>query len=98
MRADLPESPTQAALRATSVHSIVLAIGRSARQLLGQRRIREIREPAAANAAQGLVWRDGEALCLTTAFEAALARHTPEWLLLRNLPSRTGSWETRDRV
>ena len=98
MRAYLQKSRSQAALRATSFHSMVLAIDRSARQLLGQRRIREIREPGAARAAQGLVWRDGEALCLTTDFEASLAGHIPEWLRLCNLPSRPGSWETRDRV
>ena len=70
-----------------------LSIGRQARRLLRQRRIREVCKVPAANAPQRVVWQDGEALCLTPDFQAELAGDIPDWLRLANFSPRPGNGE-----
>jgi tRNA A-37 threonylcarbamoyl transferase component Bud32 len=65
-----------------------------ARRLLRQRRIREMCQVPATKAAQSVIWRDGEALCLTPGFQAALAGDIPDWLRFTNFPPRRRDWET----
>jgi len=54
--------------------------------LLHKRRIREMRRMPIETERQSLVWRAGEELCLTAAFERELNGLIPDWLLLDNLP------------
>ena len=56
------------------------------RGLLKQRRIREQRQLHSDKHNQSLIWRDGEALCITPEFETELAGERPLWLRLDALP------------
>ena len=47
---------------------------------------------------QQVVWLDGEALCVTPEFQAALAGRLPEWLRLSRLPSRPRQFFSRDQL
>jgi tRNA A-37 threonylcarbamoyl transferase component Bud32 len=95
LRAYLRKSRGCGAKRQSSLRSAASSIGHLASRLLRQRRIRELRKVPAPNHAQGLIWQDGEALCLTPEFQADLAGHIPDWLGLANLPRQPGSWEKR---
>jgi tRNA A-37 threonylcarbamoyl transferase component Bud32 len=54
----------------------------AARELIGRRRIRELREASATEIAQELLWLDGEALCVTPTFFEQLGGQIPDWLRL----------------
>lgn len=69
------------------------SIRRRADSLLRQRRIREVCKVPAANAAQSVIWEDGEALCLTPDFRSDLAGRIPDWLRLANSATQAGSWK-----
>jgi hypothetical protein len=58
------------------------------KRLLRKPHIQEQRLPPLAPAAQSLLWKDGEALCLTVDFQRALAGQIPDFLLLDNLPAQ----------
>ncbi|HLJ91802.1 MAG TPA: lipopolysaccharide kinase InaA family protein [Gemmataceae bacterium] len=73
-------------------------ITRLATRLLGQRRIREMRQLPATNHVPELIWQDGEALCLTRPFQMELAGVIPDWLRLANPPGERDNWGTRTRV
>src|SRR5262249_46937885 len=57
------------------------------KRLRRQRRIREQHHLPLMIGTQSLIWRDGEALCLTPEFESALQGEAPDWLDLANLPA-----------
>jgi tRNA A-37 threonylcarbamoyl transferase component Bud32 len=67
-------------------------------QLLRKPRIREMRKMPFETDRQSLVWRRGEALCLTPAFERDLKGSLPDWLLLDNLPTAPSNLHLRDCV
>jgi tRNA A-37 threonylcarbamoyl transferase component Bud32 len=73
-------------LRATPhappLRRVAAAIRRRAQALLRKRRIRELRQALPGREVQGLIWLDGEALCVTPAFAAELGGHVPDWLRL----------------
>jgi tRNA A-37 threonylcarbamoyl transferase component Bud32 len=77
---------------------IALRIHRISKQLLCQRRIREVQKRPSPAVKQALLWQDGEALCLTPEFQAALAGNTPDWLLLARLPAQPRNLEIRTVV
>lgn len=77
----LPRGKSKSRLRA-----LALSIRRRADRLLRQRRIRELCRVPEAKSTQRLIWLDGEALCVTPEFQAALAGNLPDWLLLGNSP------------
>lgn len=56
------------------------AVEQQARVLLRQRKTREQRLTALPIGSQQLIWLDGEALCVTPEFEAAVAGNIPDWL------------------
>jgi Lipopolysaccharide kinase (Kdo/WaaP) family len=53
-----------------------------------QRRLRELLRIQAPNKEPSVIWRDGEALCMTGEFEACLGNSRPAWLALENLPAK----------
>jgi tRNA A-37 threonylcarbamoyl transferase component Bud32 len=67
-------------------------------RLLARRRIREMRGLPLPTGVQSLVWRDGEALCLSSAFDQSLKDLLPDWLLLDYLPKVPRRLEMRDWV
>jgi tRNA A-37 threonylcarbamoyl transferase component Bud32 len=67
-------------------------------RLLRKRRIRDMRKMPIEMERQSLVWRAGEELCLTSAFERELNGLLPDWLLLDNLPSAPVNLLLRDCV
>jgi tRNA A-37 threonylcarbamoyl transferase component Bud32 len=69
-----------------SLRPVLERILRHTKYLLGQRRIREQRRMSVAPVSQHLIWKDGEALCLTAEFHASLQNQMPDWLLLDCLP------------
>lgn len=98
LRAYLRASKAHRGKGRMNLRSVVHTIGRIAGRILGQRRLRELRRVPVPNRAQGLIWQDGEALCLTPEFQADLAGHIPDWLRLASFPSQPGSWEARTWV
>jgi tRNA A-37 threonylcarbamoyl transferase component Bud32 len=84
--------------RRAGLSPTALRIHRISKRLLGQRRIREMRLQPQAGIKQSLVWQDGEALCLTPEFQAALGGQTPDWLLLKRMPAQPRSLEIRTVV
>jgi tRNA A-37 threonylcarbamoyl transferase component Bud32 len=62
--------------------------GQAAR-LLTRRRIRELRQPPLAAGSQSLIWLDGEALCVTPEFQAALKGQGLPWLAQWHTPPVT---------
>jgi tRNA A-37 threonylcarbamoyl transferase component Bud32 len=67
-------------------------IRRMAERLLRRRHIRGVRHCPQALGTQGIVWLDGEALCVTQEYWAALGGRTPDWL---TLVSEAGTWTGR---
>jgi len=57
-----------------------------------------MRRLPAPTANQGLIWLDGESLCVTPEFQAELGGRIPDWLILDNLPARPGSLEMHHQV
>jgi tRNA A-37 threonylcarbamoyl transferase component Bud32 len=55
-------------------------IRRETRRILRKRHVREQRQIPLAPGSQSLIWLDGEALCVTRAFWAALGGQLPNWL------------------
>jgi tRNA A-37 threonylcarbamoyl transferase component Bud32 len=53
---------------------------RLSQRLLGRRRIRELHQPPLACGDQNLIWLDGEALCVTRAFQDDCLGTMPAWL------------------
>jgi tRNA A-37 threonylcarbamoyl transferase component Bud32 len=98
LRAYLRESRRSAAMPEAKVLRCAFEIHRREQQLLKQRRVREDRQPPLTTGAQSLVWRDGEALCVTPALEACLAGQTPDWLLLGKLPAQPAALLLRDTI
>jgi hypothetical protein len=68
------------------------------RPLRQQRRIREMRHLILIPLAQGLIWHDGEALCLTSEFQSELRGRIPSWLLLDQLPAQPHRFHRQLRV
>jgi tRNA A-37 threonylcarbamoyl transferase component Bud32 len=88
----------RAYLRACRVDPVVMKVGllesafhilRRERALLQRRRIREMRQVPLASAQQALVWVDGEALCMTQAYQQELQGHIPDVLRLDSMPPST---------
>jgi len=73
-------------------------IHRLEKRLLHQRRVRELRERPLAVGTQGLIWCDGEALCLTREFHESLKGRIPDWLYLSKLPSDVRQFERQAQV
>jgi tRNA A-37 threonylcarbamoyl transferase component Bud32 len=72
--------------------SHVSHIRRQAARLQTRRRIRELRQSPLTAGSQALVWLDGEALCVTPEFQAALQGQLPSWLAhWCTPPAATGS-------
>jgi tRNA A-37 threonylcarbamoyl transferase component Bud32 len=70
-------------------------VRRRAERLLRRRRLRQERSSPPPVAAQGVLWLDGEALCITQDFWADLGGAVPEWL--RQAPA-VGARLTRAEV
>jgi tRNA A-37 threonylcarbamoyl transferase component Bud32 len=68
------------------------------RRLLSRRHIREQRQPLPATGTQNLIWLDGEALCVTREFRAALDGEIPAWLTDAEFPAATQNVVTRTVV
>ena len=66
-----------------SLRHAVGVIQRLRERLLRRRHIREQRQPP-PTVAQNLIWLDGEALCVTRAFQAVLKGQVPRWLSAPN--------------
>lgn len=63
-----------------SFTGVVTSVCRQALGLLRKRYIREVRQAFLPIGQQNLVWLDGEALCVTREFQAAVAGRIPGWL------------------
>ncbi len=77
LAAYLRASPGLPPLRRAAGH-----VRRHANRLLTKRRLRELREATPDRQRPGVLWLDGEALCVTPAFAAELAGRVPHWLRL----------------
>jgi tRNA A-37 threonylcarbamoyl transferase component Bud32 len=64
---------------------VVRRVGELARELLRKRHVREVRS-SLPSAGQGLLWLDGEALCVTPEFHARLNGRVPNWLRCPGAP------------
>lgn len=73
---------------------IVARVCEQAALLLRKRYIREVRQASLPIGRQNLVWLDGEALCVTREFQAALGGKTLAWLV----PGRSGPSGVEQRV
>jgi tRNA A-37 threonylcarbamoyl transferase component Bud32 len=76
--------------------AVAFQLFRRSRRLLRLRRIREMQQAPAVQ--QQVIWLDGEALCVTPDFLAALAGAVPDWLRLSRLPRRPWQFTDRSRV
>ncbi|HEV8062375.1 MAG TPA: lipopolysaccharide kinase InaA family protein [Gemmataceae bacterium] len=74
------------------------AIHIESRRISRQRRLRERVRVQTADREPSLVWRDGEALCMTREFEACLGSDRPAWLALENLPKKPGRLKIEELV
>jgi tRNA A-37 threonylcarbamoyl transferase component Bud32 len=83
-------------LRACRIDPVVMKVGllesafhilRRERALLQRRRIREMRQVPLTPGQQSLVWVDGEALCMTQAFQRELGGRVPDWIRFDSMPS-----------
>jgi hypothetical protein len=63
-----------------SVRSLIQRVAVTRQRLLRRRHIREQRDTLPPPPDQNLVWLDGEALCVTREFYAALGGQVPDWL------------------
>lgn len=64
---------------APALEWIIQRVGRLAETLLKKRHVREVRSTVPV-AEQGVLWLDGEALCVTPEFHAELRGRVPRWL------------------
>jgi tRNA A-37 threonylcarbamoyl transferase component Bud32 len=67
---------------AAGVMQFARDVRRRSERLLGRRRVRQERASPPPVAGQGVLWLDGEALCVTQEFWADLAGTVPSWLPL----------------
>jgi tRNA A-37 threonylcarbamoyl transferase component Bud32 len=70
------------AREALAAKRLARAIRRHASRLLGRRHVRQERTSPPPVAAQGVLWLDGEALCVTRDFWHELGGAVPDWLPL----------------
>ncbi len=98
LRAYLRQFPAPAATSTRGLRQSALCILAMERDLLRRRRIRELRQMPSVHAKQNLVWRDGEALCLTASFHEAVRGQIPQSLFMSNLPARPRNLEVRTLI
>jgi tRNA A-37 threonylcarbamoyl transferase component Bud32 len=77
------------------VRAAVKVVRSRARRLLTRRHVREKRQPALAPGTQGWTCVDGEALCVTPAWEQACPGETPAWLSPDGQPLPSGQESAR---
>jgi Lipopolysaccharide kinase (Kdo/WaaP) family len=81
LRASASLEPRMAGAPRQSFAGVVTSVCRLAVGLLRKRYIREVRQASLPIGHQNLIWLDGEALCVTREFQAALDGHIPSWLV-----------------
>jgi tRNA A-37 threonylcarbamoyl transferase component Bud32 len=81
-------------MRGIEVKQAALDVRREADRLLRHRHVRKERASPAPVAGQGILWLDGEALCVTQEFWQELSGQLPEWLPLPD----TGRGASRSAV
>jgi tRNA A-37 threonylcarbamoyl transferase component Bud32 len=63
-----------------------------------RRRLRELVNASGRTTEPGLIWRDGEALCLTAELDERLDTNLPPYLSLKNLPARPATLQLQEDV
>jgi tRNA A-37 threonylcarbamoyl transferase component Bud32 len=63
-----------------------------------RRRLRELVNAPGRTTEPGLIWRDGEALCLTAELDERLDTNLPPYLALKNLPVRPATLQLQEDV
>jgi tRNA A-37 threonylcarbamoyl transferase component Bud32 len=84
--------------RIPDLHSLGKAISVESVRLSKRRRLREQSQVQTKDHEPMVIWRDGEALCLTSELEACLNGSRPAWLALSSLPSAPSSLRMREQV
>ena len=69
------------------LHSLSKAIDAESVRIGKRRRLRELSQVRTNENEPRVIWRNGEALCLTSEFEACLGGNRPAWLDLDSLPA-----------
>ena len=82
-----PDSPTAALAQPGSPLGYARSILRYQATLLRDRRIQDIRRLLPSNRQQEIIWRDGEALCVTQECDKILGEHIPDWLKYKRMPA-----------
>jgi tRNA A-37 threonylcarbamoyl transferase component Bud32 len=86
LAAYLRECKTLQPSRRTSFAGFAKRVIHCGTRLLRNRRIREMRQLEPAGLLQNVIWRDGEALCVTEEFDALLDDRMSDWLRYERLP------------
>ena len=84
--------------RVPDLLSLAKAIAVESARLSKRRRLREQSQVQTKDHEPMVIWRDGEALCLTRELEACLNGARPAWLALSSLPSSPSLLEMRQKV
>ena len=83
---------------ARDLRSLAKAISIESARLSKRRRLRELSQVQTKEHEPMVLWRDGEALCLTAELEACLGASRPAWLALSSLPCAPSRLKIRERV
>ncbi len=84
--------------KAPTVRTLSNAIHIESVRISKQRRLRERVRVQTADREPSLIWRDGEALCMTREFETCLGSDRPAWLALGSLPKKPGRLKIEEQV
>jgi tRNA A-37 threonylcarbamoyl transferase component Bud32 len=101
LRAYIDESDIRTRIRRTQLAQAMRLVTRRRDALLRNHKVQEMRHSAQACARPRVIWRDGEALCVTEAFDKRVGASIPDWLRYdqtavhgrnaeRSLPIRAG--------
>ncbi len=84
--------------KAPTLRTLSNSIRLESERLSRQRRLRERLHVQAPDREPSLIWRDGEALCMSRELEAGLGGVRPTWLALGNLPQKPGRLKIEEQV
>jgi tRNA A-37 threonylcarbamoyl transferase component Bud32 len=88
LAAYLKESKERRQVRKISFSGLAGRVLRCRARLLRNRRMWEMQVLAPANPKQNIIWRDGEALCVTQEFDGDLGERIPDWLRYERIPAK----------